>query len=72
MVDRQRERQEVRAERSDLLQRIQAPQHAVVQHHNEHDPYDSPPAVHPDLDDDHWLNKDDLAEMMAREEINGH
>lgn len=67
-VDRRRERQEVRAERADLLQRIQAPQAAVIQHHNGNTPVFAPPAVNPDLDEDHWLSKDDLAELVGREE----
>ena len=66
--DRRHERQEVRAERADLLQRIQAPQHAVVAHYNENTPNFSPPAVNPDIDEDYFVSKEDLAEMMAREE----
>ena len=70
-VDRQRERQEVRAERADLLQRIQAPQYAAVKHYNQDVKFEAPPAINPDLDEDYWVSKEDLAEQMAREEVNG-
>lgn len=69
LADRRSERQEVRAERADLLQRIQAPQYATVQHYNDHQEIVAPPAVNPDLDDDYWLSKDDLAERAARDEV---
>lgn len=71
--DRHAERREVRAERADLLQRIHAPEHAAIQHYNDHVENHSPPAVNPELDDDYWVSKDDLAELMARDEANnGH
>lgn len=69
LADRRSERQEVRAERADLLQRIQAPQYAAVQHYNDHQEIVAPRAVNPDLDDDYWLSKDDLAERAARDEV---
>jgi len=68
MHDRRRERQEVRAERADLLLRIQAPQTAVIRDFNRETP-DSPPAVSTEVDEDYWLSKDDLAELAAREEL---
>jgi hypothetical protein len=66
--DRHAERQEVRRERADLLQRISAPEHAAIQHYNDHLENHSPPAVNPEIDEDYWVGKDDLAEMMAHEE----
>jgi hypothetical protein len=69
MVDRRRERQEVRAERSDLLLRVsETQQQTVIRHHQEQE-YESPPAVSPEVDDDYWVSKDDLAEIAAREEL---
>lgn len=68
-VDRRLERQEVRAERADLLQRISAPEHAAIQHHNANTPIFAPPAVNPDLDEDYYVSKEDLAELAAREEL---
>ena len=69
LQDRRDERREVRAERADLLQRIQAPQYAAVEHYNDHVENTSPPAVNPDVDEDFWMSKDDLAEFEAREEL---
>jgi hypothetical protein len=66
--DRRAERREVRAERADLLQRISAPEHAAIQHYNDHAENHSPPAVNPEIDEDYWVGKDDLAELMARDE----
>ena len=68
LQDRHNERQEVRVERADLLQRIQAPQHAVTQHHNAGAGQFAPPAVDPELDEDFWVSKEDLAELAARGE----
>jgi hypothetical protein len=70
-VDRRLERQEVRAERADLLQRISAPEHAAIQHYNDHVENHSPPAVNPDIDEDYYVSKDDLAEQLARAEVTG-
>ena len=70
MVDRARERREVARERADLLQRIQAPAHAVTAHHNA-EPVVSPPAVVPDSDDDYWESREELAERLAQAEVNG-
>ena len=67
--DRRVERQEVRAERADLLQRISAPEYAAVKHYNQDVKFEAPPAVNPELDDDYWVSKDDLAEQAARGEI---
>jgi hypothetical protein len=69
--DRRIERQEVRTERADLLQRISAPEYAAVQHYNDQQPNVSPPAVNPDIDDDYWVSKEDLAELAAHGELNG-
>ena len=69
ILDRRLERQEVARERRDLLQRIQAPEYAAIQHYNDHTSNDSPPAVNPDVDEDFWMSKDDLAEFEAREEL---
>ena len=68
LQDRHNERQEVRVERADLLQRIQAPQHAVTQHHNAGAGQFAPPAVDPEIDEDFWVSKEDLAELAARGE----
>ena len=69
ILDRRLERQEVARERRDLLQRIQAPEYAAIEHYNDHVENDSPPAVNPDVDEDFWMSKDDLAEFEAREEL---
>ena len=68
LQDRRDERREVRAERADLLQRIQAPEYAAIEHYNDLTKNVSPPAINPDVDEDYWVSKDDLAEQMAREE----
>lgn len=68
LQDRRDERREVRAERADLLQRIQAPQYAVTQYHNAGGEQFAPPAVDPELDEDFWVSKEDLAELAARGE----
>ena len=69
ILDRRLERQEVARERRDLLQRIQAPEYAAIQHYNDHTENTSPPAINPDVDEDFWMSKDDLAEFEAREEL---
>ncbi len=70
MADRRRERQEVRAERADLLLRVsETQQQTVIRHHTADVEYESPRAVAPDLDEDYWVSKEDLAEMAAREEM---
>ncbi len=71
MADRRRERQEVAAERRDLLLRIQAPQTAVALDWNEQLDHESPRAVIPDLDEDYWPTKEELAELAAKAEVNG-
>lgn len=53
-----------------LLQRIQAPEAAVVEH-TVAQPFVSPPAVTPDDDMDFWearLGKDELAEILMAQE----
>lgn len=69
ILDRRLERQEVARERRDLLQRIVAPEYAAVQHYNETQEIVAPPAINPEVDDDYWADKEDLAEQMAREEL---
>jgi hypothetical protein len=69
-IDRRLERQEVRTERADLLQRISAPQHAAIAHYNANTPQFAPPAVNPDIDEDYYVSKEDLAEMAAKAETN--
>ena len=71
ILDRRLERQEVARERRDLLQVITAPEYAAVQHYNEHQETEAPPAVNPELDEDYWVSKDDLAELAARQEVTG-
>lgn len=68
-VDRRLERQEVRGERADLLQRIQAPQAATLQHYYQGAEFEAPPAVNPDIDEDYFMSKEDLAEMAAKEDM---
>ena len=53
-----------------LLQRIQAPEAAIVEH-TVAQPFASPPAVTPDDDTDFWearLGKDELAEILMAQE----
>lgn len=70
MVDRRNERQEVRAERADLLLRIsETQQQTVTRHFNEREEVFSPPARNPDIDEDYMVSKDDLADLAAREEM---
>ena len=70
VVDRRLERQEVARERGDLLQRISAPEYAAMKHYNHDQPQMAPPAINPDIDEDYWVSKEDLAEMMAHDEAN--
>ena len=58
-----------RTERADLLQRIQAPDHAVIQHHNQQEPVQAPPAVNEFDDDDYWVSRDELADRAAAAEV---
>jgi len=72
-VDRRAEQREVCAERADLLQRIQAPQAAVVAHHYEQ-PADEATELVPDDDEAWWASResrDELAERMMAEETAG-
>lgn len=57
-------------ERTGLLQRIQAPELAVVSHANEGQPID-PPAVSLDDDADYWAQKADELLQLERERLNG-
>jgi uncharacterized protein (DUF1800 family) len=69
-----RERAEAawRDERASLLQRIQAPDHAVIEHHNTREPFVAPPAVSEFDDDDYWASKETLADRLAEAEVNGN
>jgi hypothetical protein len=71
LMDRRHERREVAAERSELLQRIQAPEHAVIDHYNRAVDMDAaPPAVNPEGDDDeYWESKERMAERLAADEV---
>lgn len=55
-----------------LCQRLQAPEQAVIDHAVAAIPV-SPPAVHPDRDDDYWsaqgISKEDLADAAMRQEL---
>lgn len=59
------------AERATLLQRIQAPQAAVIQHANETTEFSAPPAVNEFIDEDYWESQDELADRLMKQEING-
>ena len=69
----QQERQEWVRERAELLQRIQAPDQAVIAHQARHDAITTPPAVRFDDDADYWqadrLTKEQLAEQMMALEL---
>lgn len=62
-----------RDERRELLQRIQAPQVAVIDHHNRHGEVYTPPAVDTtdEGDEDFWEAKEDLAQRLAKAEAPG-
>lgn len=64
------ERRSTQLERTNLLQRIQAPEIAVVSHANEGQPFD-PPAVSLDDDQDHWDWVRKAEELMVQERMNG-
>lgn len=69
-VESARERVEHTALVERLLQRIQAPETAVIEH-TVAQPFASPPAVTPDDDTDFWearLGKDELAEILMAQE----
>lgn len=70
------EREEWGRERAMLLQRIQAPQHAVTQHYNKGVDVVNPPAVRSDddADEDFWQaheSREELAERLMAEEQRG-
>ena len=54
-----------------LCRRIQAPQLAAVELHNEgaRDEEYAPPAVEPDDDEAFWMSRDKLAEFAMRQEL---
>jgi uncharacterized protein (DUF1800 family) len=58
-------------ERASLLQRIQAPGHAVIEHHNQ-EPVVAPPAVSEFDDEDFWESREALADRLAAAEVNGN
>ena len=62
------ERRSTQLERANLLQRIQAPQIAVVDHSVEGQPID-PEAVSLDDDADYWQHKADLLLEQERERL---
>ena len=62
------ERRSWQLERANLLQRIQAPEIAVVDHSNEGQPID-PEAVSLDDDADYWHHKADLLLQQERERL---
>jgi hypothetical protein len=68
----QRERETWASERADLLQRIQAPEQAVLEHQTVRG-ITSPPAVNPFDDEDYWqaanMTKEQLAEQMTTLEL---
>jgi hypothetical protein len=64
------ERTEWARERADLLQRIQAPREAVLEHQLR-DVDTSPPAVGIEDDDGYWESKDELAARAWAQEVNG-
>ena len=78
MVDRQKERREVAAERRDLLLRIQAPEVAITRAVNE-DAAPGPEAIDmsdgPHADDSYWQAReetiDEMAERLMAEETRG-
>jgi len=72
LADRRHERRETAAERAQLLQRIQAPEHAVIDHYNQRiDLHAAPPGVNPEGDDDeYWESKERMAERLAGDEMN--
>jgi hypothetical protein len=69
--DRRVERAEVRAERTALVQRLQAPQLAVTEHYNRDLPLTTPPAVDmtDDGDEEFWEAKEAMAQRLAAEEL---
>ena len=67
MADRRKERQEVRAERADLLLRISETQQQTVLRHHVQEENHSPLAIHPDLDEDYWVSKEELADALAED-----
>jgi hypothetical protein len=55
-----------------LTVRIQAPQRAAIEGLNEQvSALYAPPAVPPDDDDGYWESREELAERLARAEVNG-
>lgn len=66
------ERRTWAVERADLLQRIQAPEQAIVQHALSAPVPPSPPSILADDDEDHWeaqLTKEQLAEQAFNQEM---
>jgi hypothetical protein len=66
------ERRTWAVERADLLQRIQAPEQAVIQHALNAPVPPSPPSILADDDEDHWeaqLTKEQLAERAYMQEM---
>jgi hypothetical protein len=59
-------------DRQELLQRIQAPQHAVTAHYNRETENATPPAVDTsdEGDEDFWESREAMAERLAEQEVN--
>ena len=70
LLDRRAERRQLLATIDGLARRIQAPQMAAIEVHNDTSaqPLYAPPAVNPDSDEDFWESREQLAERLARAE----
>lgn len=67
-----KERQEVVRQIDGLLQRIQAPEHAVIAKFNSDQPEDKVQAVNEFDDETYWLSREELAERVGEQEVNGN
>jgi len=68
----QKDREHVAKERVSLLDRIKAPEYTAVRMHNEGaEDEPLPRAVMPEDDADFWQSREDLADRLAAEEVNG-
>ena len=55
-----------------MAKRLQAPQLAAIETANEeHSPLYAPPALIPDDDDAYWENREQLADRLMKEEVQG-
>ena len=70
LYDRRVERRQLLATIDALARRIQAPQMAAIEVHNDSaQPLYAPPAVNPFSDDEYWESRELLAERLMREEV---